>query len=467
MLYDKVLTMYNNKTNIKAPLHPAALMLLFWAFICLVYFCGPIYLTPEVSVSTFVFLGFHILLFVMGSILLVHIQLFKFTRREMVLLCYVPHRYLYQIIFVTLAIGICGELMSIYSKIRMVGGFNFASISELRSVRAQALLAGDGIQSGLLPILGFLTYPAGFVGAVACMIFYERLPLILKGMCYFFMFNVLLVAVCMGGRSPILVLLLLIGASFYVRSQMGESYIPRSLPLRMSILAVLVLFVAYSSYIWIVRAAESKMMTSSAMLDHAANVWGAHPRTYLLKAGEWLGSPGFVQSVLSSTFYFIQNLSISERLLMSADKMPTMYGAYQIDLVAALFRSIPQGAEFLKNGYSVLLDANVYGFFTGAWSGLYLDISVFSFLAALLWGGISGKAWLNFKRNPNLLTGVKYIFWSYSILISFVSSPFGFSNSLMIFLWFLVFSILSLLFARYKIIYKPQAYSASAPAGPI
>ena len=165
-----------------------------------------------------------------------------------------------------------------------------------------------------------------------------------------------------------------------------------------------------------------------------------------------LGDPNFTQTVLSSTFYFIQNLSISERILSSSSEIPTMYGAYQVDLFAAFCRIIPGGGEFLKNGYGLLLDANVYGFFTGAWTGLFIDFGSFSLLMALLWGAIAGKSWLSFKRDPNLLTGTIYVFWTYSVFISFVSSPFGFSNSFMIFCWFAFFSLASTFLTRYKLL---------------
>lgn len=441
--------MHINKTS--RPIHPAIIIALFWIFICGIYLWGPIYLTPAVSLPTFAFLGLHILLFILGSILFTRVSVFKPLMNKSVIISFIPNRNLYQIIFIILFIGICGELMTVYSKLSAIGGFDFQAITKFREDRAQALLAGADLQSTPLSALAFLIYPAGFAGAVAGMFFYEKIPFLIKAMFYAFVINVFSVSLCMGGRSPILVLFILMAITFYARGKAGEGYIPKSLSLQISMLAVIILFIAYSSYVWVVRAEQAKMSTQ-AMLEHAATIWGAHPKECLLS----INNPQLIQSILGSTFYLIQNLSVAERLLSSYGEVPTMYGAYQIDLLAALFRAFPHGAEFLKSGYDVLLSANVYGFFTGAWAGLYLDIWIFSLLAAVVWGAVAGKAWLNFGENPNLLTGVKYIFWAYSIFISFVSGPFGFSNSLMIFAWFLVFTVLSLSMARYKII--PMAY---------
>ncbi|WP_156812369.1 hypothetical protein [Legionella tunisiensis] len=120
-----------------------------------------------------------------------------------------------------------------------------------------------------------------------------------------------------------------------------------------------------------------------------------------------------------------------------------LYGGYHIDILAAALRAASEGDEFLRPGYQILLTANIYGFFTGAWGALFIDLGYFSFLAAVIWGVVAGRSWRNFHRNPNLLTALSYVFWSYSILISFVSPPFGFSNSFVIYLWFVLFSIWS------------------------
>ncbi|WP_173236661.1 O-antigen polymerase [Legionella antarctica] len=445
-----------DKPRINGPVHPAGLMVAFWLFICVVYFWGPIHLTPEVSFSTYLFLALHIVFYILGSTVFLQISFFRKSASKASYLSYLPLHHVHNLIFVVLFIGVAGGVISIFCKLSSLEVINFSSIAQLRTLRAQVLLDGGGLQSGYMSAIAFLTYPAGFVGIVATIICYEKIPLISRIMSFLFLIIIVFLALCAGGRSPIMVLFLFIGTSCYVRKKIGKTYTPKSVPLRLTVVSLMILFVIYSSFIWVIRSKEAGL-SSDAMINHAEHVWGAHPKDGLLAMSEFLNKPGLTQTVLSSTFYFIQNLSISERLLSSTEDIPAMYGAYQIDLFAAVLRAIPGGGEFLKQGYGKLLNANVYGFFTGAWTGLYIDLGFFSLLAALIWGYFSGKSWLNFKRNPTVLSGITYIFWIYSIFISFVSSPFGFSNSLMIFLWFIFFSLACLLFTRYKAIHKGSA----------
>jgi oligosaccharide repeat unit polymerase len=441
------LSTFNNEIDIRSPMHPATLMVAFWFLIVSVYFLGPIYITPEVSYTTAAFLALHILFFILGSTIFSRVRISKGSLSNSRKISYVPILYINRPIFLVLFIGVFGGIISIYSKLSILEVIDFSSITQLRALRAQALLHGVIVKSSLMPALGFLTYPAGFIGIVVSTMCYEQLTYSSKIMSFLFVLTIIFLAVFSGGRSPIMVLVLFIGISCYARKKMGKSYIPKSLPLRLAIASLLLMFVVYSSFIWTVRTKESGLSTNE-ILNRSATVWGAYPKEYLLDMSSWLDSPGLTQNVLSTTFYFIHNLSISERLL-SSRSIPTLYGAYQIDVLAALFRMMPSGAEFLENGYGILLDANVYGFFTGAWTGLFIDFGYLSFFAALLWGVFAGKACLKFKRNPNVFFGASYVFWSYSIFISFVSAPFGFSNSLMIFLWFVLFSFISFLFTRY------------------
>ena len=148
-------------------------------------------------------------------------------------------------------------------------------------------------------------------------------------------------------------------------------------------------------------------------------------------------------SVLGPVFYLTQSLSVTEKILLAPDKIPVLFGGYHVDLIAAALRHIPDGARMLKENYDTLLHANIYGYFTGAWGALFIDYGYFSLLAALVWGGVAGYSWARFKQHPDLITATFYVFWSYSILISFASPPFGFSNSLMVFAWFVVFYLAS------------------------
>ncbi len=433
----------------KTPIHPAWVMLLFWCFIFQIYIFGPITLTPEISFLGFFFIVAHIALFATSSTL-IPTSAYKQLPGQKTPTNFKLRQDAQNIICMFLLIGIAGGLLSILSKLNVLEGFNLQSIAKLRTLRAQSLLHGGEAQSGVASILAFLTYPAGFVGLVAGILHYETTGRFTRLALYLYVFIIFFVAIVAGGRSPILLLLLFLAIACYTRTILGRSCIPKSRPLRIGAILLLVVFIVYSSIVWTVRSTESGQ-NNTQFFKHAANVWGAKPKPYLLEASTRLNTPSLTKNVLSSVFYLTQSLSVTERILTNPEDIPTLFGAYHVDLFAAGLRDLPEGGEFLEDKYRVLLDANVYGYFTGAWGALFIDFGYFSFFVAALWGALAGLSWRNLKNRPSLHAAVMYVFWIYSIFISFVSPPFGFSNSFMVFIWFFLFSFLNRLSEKYAI----------------
>jgi len=439
------------KPELITPVSPTLLMGMLWTFVFLVYFLGPINLEPKVSLLGFTFLIAHLLVFSIGATFFARITPFKMstisyptdTNRTTNVTC------------LLMLIGLVGCLMSVYGKLSSLDTISFSTLSSLRTMHAQALLGGQEIKSSFLRAVAFLSYPAGYVAISSALISFEKLTRPIKLLFFFLIFSTALVAICSGGRSQLLVLFLFIFISCYVRGQMGKTVIPRSPALRICILALIAGALLYSSIIWITRTQEAHMNTDT-MLQHAASVWGAKPKPYLLSISERLHDKKLTQTVLSSTFYFIQSLSTTEKLLNAINDVPTLMGGYHTDLIAAGLRALPGGQDFLRQGYATLLSANIYGFFTGAWTALFVDFWAFSLFFALIWGTFTGKAWLCFSHQPTLINGLRYIFWSYSILISFISPPFGFSNSFLTFVWFVIFSGLSQISFKYTPVNNPK-----------
>ena len=332
------------------------------------------------------------------------------------------------------------------------------------------------------------------MGLVAGVLEYESISRVTRTCLYLFIVSIFCVAILAGGRSPIMVLLLFIGISSYTRTRIGKPWMPNSRILRVSAGLLLLTFMVYSTVIWSVRAAESSRTPEQA-LHYAAEIGGAQPKPYLVAVSAWLNSPGFTLSALNSFFYLTQTIQVTEKILGRVDNsfferlrpaacprdpeillhaqaycteldrtgsreqvagrrdlncqqalashqsIPMMYGSYHIDLIAAALRLFPAGRALLKENNAILVNAKIYGYFEGSWGGLFLDFGCFSLLAAMLWGFFAGAAWVKFKNNPGVLTGIFYVFWTYSILIGFASAPFGFSNSFVIFGWFLIFAL--------------------------
>ena len=429
--------------RIRMPVHPGLLMSMYWLALYFVYLLAPIHQTPKISALGFAFLFTHIVIFVFGATLCSRVSFVDSGKDSNNLVNYLFTKGSYsrefKLIRWVLLVGIFGGISSAYGKLSLIGDFSLAAVASLRIERAQNLLYAEEVKSGFVSIVAFFTYPAGFVGLVAIFLRYEVIPKSIRLLAGVYVSVVFLLAIIAGGRSPVLVLLLFLVITCYVRKRLGLRLLPDSRLLKIGVFLLFAMFISYSSLIWMVRTYVSNM-NIDAFLLHADTVWGVQPSKWLISVSDSLGGPEFTQSIMSSIYYLTQNFSITERILDSRYEIVPLLGGYQIDLFAAILRAIPSGSEFLANGNQILLDANIYGYFTGAWGSLFIDFGYFSLLVALVWGYFSGRSHRRFRNKPGLVSEIKYVFWIYAILISFVSPPFGFSNSFITFVWFMLFS---------------------------
>lgn len=430
--------------SVRTPVQPAWLMSLYWLFLYFIYLVAPIHQTPQLTWPGLLFELTHIAFYVIGATWCARASLRIARSRDygMVAGYYrqAGSSREYGAVRLVLMIGILGGLLSAYAKLSLVGEYSLAALASLRTERAQEVLYADQVKSSIASVLAFFFYPAGFVGLVATLLRYETVSANTRMLAGLYVVVVFLLTIIAGGRSPVMVLLLFTAITFYLRKCLGLSTVPASGSLRFGMSFLLLVFIAYSSLVWAIRSHASGL-DLEAFMRHAETVWGVRPSDWLLSVASWTGKPEIVQTIMSSIFYFTQNLSITERVLDARYDIVPMLGGYQVDLVAALLRSFPTSAEFLAAGNQVLLDANVYGFFTGAWASLFVDFGYFSLLMVLLWGYLSGRAYRNLVRKGGLVNETRYIFWTYAVFISFVSPPFGFSNSFITFVWFVIFGL--------------------------
>jgi oligosaccharide repeat unit polymerase len=421
--------------------HPAWIMIGFWSFLYAVFFLAPITQTPPPSIAGTGFIVSQILAFCIGSVLgsgglgrgvLIKAPTVSFSRLSV-------HSST-RIIRIFLLIGIVGALLCIFDKILSLDLFSLSAAGALRSERAQQLLNVDSLSSTALSIVGFLTYPAGFVAMVVALVRYEAISRATRILSMLYVVVIFFHSITTGGRSTIFVAILFLGIAFYIRNCRGLKTIPRSLMIRVSFMLLLICFFGYSILVWQTRS-ELTEQGIEEFLAHAAENWGVAPTESLESLADALGQPGLIKTSLSSIFYFTQSVSIIERIL-AMDETPLLLGTYHIDLVAAAARFL-DSSDFLVQGYATLLENNIYGFFTSAWGALYIDFGFLgSYTVTMVWGWLAGFSHRHARRNIYSDGFTQYVFWIYSILISFVSPPFGFSNSAVTFIWFLFYSLL-------------------------
>jgi len=339
----------------------------------------------------------------------------------------------------TLAIiGCAGALISIISKGSAAPLGALIDAASLRNDRAQQLLDADTLASGPFSALAILSYPAGFCAIFAAILNYERLTKVGRVAALAFVPLTFIQSIAAGGRSGIIVLVMLTAVAAYMRWCRGVPAMPRSSAVKWFSGLLIVAFLVYSSIIWIVRS-ELSELTSEGFLVIAEESWGITISPALILLADSIGLSGLVQNIVSTAFYFTQALSVTERVI-AMPTSPVLLGAYHNDLVAAAMRLMPESRAFMGRGYETLLNANVYGFFTGAWSALYIDYDIAGAAAyTIIWGTLTGFAYKFMKRGATDRSAAAYGFSIYTILISFVSPPTGFSNSAMTLAWFMVF----------------------------
>lgn len=411
-------------------IHPAGVMVSFWAVLYTVHALAPFEQRPPISVGGLLFVGSMISLFAVGSLLASSLRVRPHARASGMNAASAYRRAL-----PFLLVGVVGGLLSIYAKIADLDLLDLAGAAALRSERAVELMDAERLSSGVLAGLAFLTYPAGFVGVVLAVSRYEwqSKPVRVLAMTYFPI--VFLHSVVAGGRGTILVLLIFLGLAVYLRRNHRLPWLPRSSTLRLLLGVLTLAFVGYSMIIWQVRSALTNL-SPDAFFVHAESSWEVTPHAWLLQAGEALGSPNLAQTVMSTVFYFTQCLAVIERVL-AMPELPLLLGGYQIDLVAAAMRAVPAGAEHLGQGNAQLLGANVYGFFTAAWGSLLIDFGLPGSVAlTLLWGWLCGRAYANARKDATGSWDTLYVYSIYSVLISFISPPLGFANSAVTLFWF-------------------------------
>lgn len=437
----------------KRLLHPAKLMFLFWGVMYGIYFMSPLVLRPAVSWAGFGFVLSNLLVFAVGTL-----PIFPYRDNPDIAhqygcagnsqLCHARIERLFMVI------GIFGLIFSILGKLALLG--EQVSLSDLYDARSEAasnLL--DGVLYDLhgkwLSAIAFLLYPAGFIAVVSFWIRYEDTLLFDKVLAGVFGVGIIALSVLAGGRSGIFILMVFILCAGYVRTGIGKAWIPNSGMLKLIAWATFIGFLTYSSLIWTVRAHGEEL---SDYLARVSNDWGLGLTDgFLAVAGAYF-PPDLIKTIVNSIYYLIQNLSVTERVL-SMPSAVILYGSYQIDLIAALFRMDPDLAEYMRNGYSSLLEANVYGFFSGAWTGLYLDIGLMCYVFVYFWGSIAGVAYRNLQATGTKLWQLIYAVCVFTIFISFVSSPFGHANSFVTLIWLFLFVVILNVIQKYPSI--PQS----------
>lgn len=410
-------------------------MLLVWLASYFFYLVGPIKFYPELSIKGSLFIFSSIIVFILGSLPLINRK--KNYNQSQLKDCLKNKDCISQVDNSLMLIGILGTFFLIVDKLIFLNELNLSSFSELRAGQAIAVRDADSIiLSDIDPFkIGYFLYPAGFVAAVSFWLNIEFVKRYQKIMLFIFTFMIITLNVFSGQRSIMFIFILFILIACYVRTFFA-SFMPRNKLIQLIGSLALLFLILYSSTIFEIRSGSESL---SLYIDRMDETWNTIVKPEWLSLMQTLFPDSFIKFVVSSFSYFLQNLSVTDKIIL-LDNPKFLYGGYSSDLIASLFRIFYSGTEYLQASNLALLEENIYGFFSGSWAGTYLDFGIFAYLIFFLWGRLSGSIYRNVRDVKAHHFNVLFVFVIFFILISPISNPFGFSNSLMTIFWLMIYA---------------------------
>ena len=413
--------------------HPAVLMLKVWAACILLYVVLPFRLVDK----TLTMQGFLVLYLFIGAFCVGTLVVEPTPRRR---LAPAPRRIDFSRAEALLALAGIITVIAFLVDLRDKSVLDLAIAYELRSDQAAALLDGELSSSTLAFQVGFLTYPAAYVYLVRAIIF-ERRPQLWRLAAFGFL-PVLLATLAMGGRAPLLYVILLaflsVGARrTYLQRQNGARAGVRK-P-RLSIVKTFgvgaILFAAMYYFVAVFAARAEIVGGAAGMFKVAEDVWGIGFRGPIADAMFDTIGQEWTYLVFIFNWYVVQGL-VMANFLFSDYPGPMQLGVYGVDLVSALVRRI-DGA-LVARYFDALQQLGTYGFLPSAWGSLYVDLWYFGLAASVLWGALAALVYRNIRRARDSRWLLFAPFVTMGILFSFINTPIGFSNGLMTHLWMVV-----------------------------
>ncbi|MDG2002323.1 MAG: oligosaccharide repeat unit polymerase [Novosphingobium sp.] len=415
--------------------HPAVAMLLIWGMCIAAFFILPFNLTSRtLTLNGFLILFIFILVFCLGSFLRSPI-----LRAEVQLNGFEPDFSRADFVLKTAA-----TIAVLALTIDFLQG-NFSTLVDSfmdRSARATAMLTGAKSSSSFWFKIGFLLYPVGIVMVVREIV-YEKAIRFLT-LCFFGLLPIVLAAVVMGGRGPLLFGLFALGLSYRVRAKKfkpTQKTKPRSSKNFVIGCAIFVMGIVAMNYFVNVFIARAEVAGGTEeMFFISSQIWGVDfsgPGSNFVVN---LIGEGNTYLIFVFIWYLVQGLVMSN-VLFSDFAGPPTYGIYGVDLLSAVARRID--SNFVADRFLTLLDLDVYGFLPSAFGSLYVDFLWFGLIPTFIWGYLCSIVYQRSRTNADSRWQMLGPMVMMGIIFSVINTPIGFGNGMVTHFWFIVMFLLS------------------------
>lgn len=412
--------------------HPALVMVVVWALCASTYLILPFRLENRTMSSWgFILLAIFILVFVAGAFLASP----GLPKRTLPFSQPLDFRLADRIIEAVTVIAVLAQVLDLLSGETLGLDAAFAS----RDERASGVLQGRETGGSLYFQIAFLAFPIGFCAIAREMLFRQRpkyLRLALLGF-----LPLVMTALAMGGRTPILYGIIVLGVCFQARSftfpRQRRNLTTNQLLGR--VVPSLVIFVGAAvamNYFISVFVARANIVGGLEVMERVSAVtWGVSfdgPGSSSLRS---VIGDGNMYLVYVFIWYLIQGLLMANTIFTDYDGGMT-WGIYGLDLGSAVVRRIDP--QLVSAKLAPLLDINVYGFLPSAFGSFYVDLSYFAVIPIFLWGYISGLVYRKANQTNDARWVFGGVFVTVGIIFSLINTPLGFGNGLIIHFWLLV-----------------------------
>jgi hypothetical protein len=310
------------------------------------------------------------------------------------------------IVRATAVVGLLGASCIALDKV-LLSGLDFSQgVTAVRFAREEAVAAGTAVALPRSPLLylGYLTFSFSVASYLLYLLKGEALRLSTAWLAFASLASPFAFSYLYGGRSPLFLVLGMACGAIAVRVLSRQTALPRGKTAPLLFVAFVALIFVYSSWIVSERFVATGANDYPALQDRFETSYDASIspaglcRPSVLPASTSASTQSLCEQALMHatlyTYYFSHELPMLDRTLAAEPPIGPYYGAYQFYLASAFVERVLPSVNADAIMIPQLKAANVYGWFSSAWGGMYLDFGVVGGLfGVLISGWLAGRVY--------------------------------------------------------------------------
>ena len=407
-----------------ASLTPAGHLSIVWALTVVFFEFGPIRYTEVPAWTTWLFVGACLVAFSAGGVL----EAWMRDRAPQRLPERIAARFSIDVLIrATAILGLFGAACIAVDKL-LLSGLDFShGVTAIRFAREQAV--NEGIQMALprspLLYLGYVTFAFSVAAFLLYLLTDTPLRPSTKVLAVSSLASPFAYSFVYGGRSPLFLVIGMACAAVAVRALTHSRWLPNR-GAAISLVGLIAATVLYSNWILAERFDETGASSYDQLQQRFETSYGATiaslpaataaPTSSTASSAPSLAPtaspvvasarPALAEQaamhVVMNAYYVSHELPMLDRTLRTNARLGPYLGAYQFYLVGALVERIVPNWNIDAVMIPQLKAANVYGWFSTAWGGMYLDFGLIGALIAVtLCGWLSSRTYHAALAGPN------------------------------------------------------------------